>query len=223
MKVVLIPLKDSARAKTRLAELLSLDERQRLALAMFEDVSRAAARARQPDQVVLVTNFEPAIERAHELGWEVLIERAQSSESASVDWASRVLADRGVELVMRLPADVPLVQPADIDELLSVELECPAALLVPSRDGTGTNAIIRKPPATFASKFGPNSLALHIEEAGRAGVRCLVVENRRLALDLDEPSDLAAFLECASDTLTFALLSEIGIRERLGTGQRSAM
>jgi 2-phospho-L-lactate guanylyltransferase len=110
MKALLIPVKDPARAKTRLADLLSPDERRRLAWAMFEDVACAAGRAKKPDRVVVVTSFAPAIERARRQGWEVLVEQFQESESASVDWASRILCERGFDLVMRLPADVPLVE-----------------------------------------------------------------------------------------------------------------
>src|SRR5262249_46651941 len=140
MKALLIPIKDPTNAKTRLSSVLSPDERRQLAWAMFEDVSRAVMAARMPDRVVVVTSFAPAVQRAHTSGWEVLVEESQTSESASVDWASRLLIERGFDTVMRLPADLPLIQAADIDELLSIEIPMPGALLVPSREGTGTNA-----------------------------------------------------------------------------------
>jgi 2-phospho-L-lactate/phosphoenolpyruvate guanylyltransferase len=215
MKALLIPVKDPANAKTRLAELLSEDERTRLAWAMFEDVSRAIATARKPDRVVMVTSFTRAIERAPELGWDVLIEELQISESVSVDWASRVLSERGFDTVMRLPADLPLVRSEDIDELLSVQLDSPGALLVPSREGTGTNAIIRTPPTLFPSRFGPNSLILHKQEAARVSVDCVIVNNARIALDIDEPADVGLLLESARGTETFDTLVEIGAFERL--------
>jgi 2-phospho-L-lactate guanylyltransferase len=219
MKALLIPIKDPTHAKTRLSELLSEEERRRLAWAMFEDVSRAAATACKPDRVVMVSSFAPALERAHDLGWDVLIEESQISESVSVDWASRVLSERGFDTVMRLPADLPLVQPADIDELLSIELDSPGALLVPSRDGTGTNAIIRTPPALFPSRFGPNSFALHRQEAALVGVDCVIVNNARIALDIDEPADVESLMESARGTTTFDVLVEVGAFERL-TRQR---
>lgn len=215
MKALLIPIKDPANAKTRLASLLSADERRRLAWAMFEDVSRAVAQATRPDRVIIVTNYEPAVDRASLLGWDALIEQSQASESASVDWASRELAERGFDAVMRLPADLPLVRAEDIDEILSIDLRAPAALLVPSREGTGTNAIIRTPPALFASRFGPNSLALHKEEAARVGVECLVVANSRIALDIDEPADLRLLIEHGRGTKAWALLVEMNIEKRL--------
>ncbi|MEK6285452.1 MAG: 2-phospho-L-lactate guanylyltransferase [Acidobacteriota bacterium] len=215
MKALLIPIKDPTNAKTRLADLLSAEERRRLAWAMFEDVSRAVAAARKPDRVVMVTSFAPAVDRARELGWDVLIEESQVSESASVDWASRILSERGFDTVMRLPADLPLVRGADIDELLSIELESPGALLVPSREGTGTNAIIRTPPYLFPSRFGPDSRALHQQEAARVGVECMIVNNPRIALDIDEPADVAHLLEEGGGAQTVAALSEMRAFERL--------
>jgi len=208
MKALLIPVKVPTYAKTRLAGLLSEDERRRLAWSMFEDVSRAATMARKPERVVIVTSYGPAIEYARSLGWDILVEGSQTSESASIDWASRVLSKQGFDSVMRLPADLPLVTAEDIDSLLSIELKSPGALLVPSRDGTGTNAIIRTPPALFPSRFGPNSLALHRQEAEHVGVECLIVDNIRIALDIDDPADVELLLERGRGTCAFEVLRE---------------
>jgi len=215
MKALLIPIKDLANAKTRLAGLLTSEERRRLAWAMFEDVSRAVSNAVKPDRIVLVSNFARAIDHARNLGWDVLVEETQVSESASIDWASRALAEQGIDAVMRLPADLPMLQAADIDELLSLNLRAPAAVLVPSGEGTGTNAIIRTPPALFRSRFGPNSLALHKQEAARVGVQCRIVNNARIALDIDEPADLQRLIERGRNTLTYRALVEMNIDERL--------
>jgi 2-phospho-L-lactate guanylyltransferase len=216
MRALLIPVKDPATAKTRLAGLLTPEERVRLAWAMFEDVSRAVSATTRPDLVILVSSFERAIEHARSLDWEVLVEQSQQSESASVDWASRVLAKRGFDTVMRLPADLPLIEARDVDELISIELRAPAAVLVPSREGTGTNAIIRIPPDLFPSRFGPNSLRLHKQEAARVGVVCLVVNNERVALDIDEPSDLKLLLRLGVSTKTYSTVESLGIEERFG-------
>ena len=215
MKALLIPVKDPTNAKTRLAEFLSAAERQRLVWAMFEDVSRAVSSARVPDQVFLVSSYQPAVERGLALGWEVLIEESQISESASVDWASGILSERGFDIVMRLPADLPIVRGEAIDELLSVELAQPGALIVPSREGTGTNALIRRPPHLFPSRFGPNSFDLHRQEAKRVGVECVTVRNDLVALDIDEPADLELLMEKGPGTSTYEALIEMGAFERL--------
>jgi 2-phospho-L-lactate guanylyltransferase len=220
MRALLIPVKDPAHAKTRLSDLLSTEERSRLAWAMFEDVSRCVSETREPDRVVLVSSYKSAIERAQSLGWDVLIEESQESESASVDWASSILRDRGFDIVMRLPADIPLVRAEDIDQLMKSELVAPAAVIVPSREGTGTNAIIRTPPDLFPSRFGPNSLALHHEEAAQAGIECIVIKNERIAFDVDDPSDIAFLLEHGHGTEAFRLLDEIKVSERISATER---
>jgi 2-phospho-L-lactate guanylyltransferase len=150
--------------------------------------------------VVLVSSYQPVIERSKLLGWEVLVEESQHSESSSVDWASRELEERGCGLVMRLPADVPLVRASDIDLLLAEEVRAPGAILVPSRDGTGTNAVVRTPPTLFPSRFGPNSFALHRAEVDRIGAQCRVIVNDRIALDIDEPADLDLLVELGAGT-----------------------
>ena len=216
-KALLIPVKDPANAKTRLAGLLSLDERRRLAWAMFEDTSRAASGTTGAPGIILVSSYAPAIAYARALGWDVLVEESQGSESASVDWASGILGERGFEAVLRLPADLPLVRAEDIDALLAVEVRPPAAILVASRDGTGTNAILRTPPTLFPSRFGPNSLELHRNEAARAGAECLEVPNERIGLDIDEPADLLALLEFGGNSVAIQTLLQMRIPERLGT------
>jgi len=209
MKALLIPLKDPANAKTRLASIASAEDRRVLVWAMFEDVAAAASRAERPDRVVLVSDCRPAIELAGSLGWDVLEEDQQQSESESVDRASRILAARGFDCVMRLPADLPLVKAEDIDDLLSIKLPAPGAILVPSLEGTGTNAIIRTPPALFPSRFGPNSLALHKLEAARVGIDCAIFENDRVGFDVDEPSDVKRLLEVGAGSRSHVIAARL--------------
>ena len=77
----------------------------------------------------------------------MLHEDVQTSESASVDWASSLCSASGITGLLRLPCDLPLVRGEDIDALLAGAPDQPAAIMVPSRDGTGTNALLRAPPA----------------------------------------------------------------------------
>jgi 2-phospho-L-lactate guanylyltransferase len=215
MRAILIPVKDPTRAKMRLAGLLSPQERGRLVWAMFEDVARAAAQSKRADRIFVVTSCEPIMQAARSFGWGVIAEDRQLSESESVDGASRQLAQLGFDAVMRVPADLPMARAEDLDALLEFDLTPPASLLVPSRDGTGTNVLLRSPADLFPSRFGPNSLLLHLEEAARAGSPCSIVNNYRLALDIDEPADIAEFLAVGRGTRAHAALIEMGIFERI--------
>jgi 2-phospho-L-lactate/phosphoenolpyruvate guanylyltransferase len=216
MRALLLPVKDLRNAKQRLAGVLTPHERFGLAQAMLADTICAVREVRAAVKIFVVTNYAPAIRTAEENGWEVLREERQISESVSVNSASLECEERGISAVLRLPLDLPLVEGADIDELLAVECSAPAVVLVPSRDGTGTNAILRTPPALFPSHFGPGSFVKHCAEAERAGASIIKRRNVRLEMDVDDESDLRAlFHHDLGSTQTGAWLHDNGVAERL--------
>jgi 2-phospho-L-lactate/phosphoenolpyruvate guanylyltransferase len=181
---------------------------------MLKDVGRALTGAKLVDRTVVVTSDPAVIQHALEQNWDVLQEANQISESDSVDWASLCLMDQGAAVVLRLPGDIPLLQAEDVDLLLSVELAPRAALLVPSRDGSGTNALLRKPPDAFPSRFGPNSLCLHQQEANHAGVAVKVIQNPRIGLDIDDMTDLAAFWAQGRQTFAASIIRDMHLAEK---------
>ena len=218
MRALLLPVKDLKNAKKRLMSVLTPEERFGLAEAMLADTIRAVQGVRAAEKIFVVTNYEPVMDLAKKNGWEVLREERQISESDSVDVASRICEERGVRNLLRLPLDLPLVQPGDIDELLNVECASPALVIVPSRDGTGTNAMLRTPPTLFPSHFGNGSFAKHLAEAGRAGARIIVRRNSRLEMDVDDASDLRALLEHdVSGTETGRWLRDSGVEAKFRT------
>lgn len=190
MRYLLIPIKDLTRAKQRLAPVLSSAERSALATRMMERTLAEAARVRLADRIAIVTSYPPAVALATSLGMEVIREERQISESESVDFGSVEVMRRGASAVLRIPIDLLLLTADDIDSVFAADTGEPIVVLAPSRDGTGTNAILRRPPDLFPSHFGPGSFARHLAAASEIGVSCVVIENPRIALDLDDPSDL---------------------------------
>lgn len=215
MRALLLPIKDLKNAKKRLACVLTPEERFRLADAMLKDIVRAVRGVREADKIFVVTNYEPAMRLAEKNGWEILREERQISESDSVDAASRICEERGVTSLLRMPLDLPLIQHGDMDELLGLESEAPALVIVPSRDGTGTNALMRTPPTLFPSHFGDGSFAKHVGEAERAGTQVMIRRNPRLEMDVDDESDLRVLLQHdLSGTETGRWLRESGVEAK---------
>ncbi len=210
---ILIPVKQPKNAKSRMSRILSARERAQLARAMFEDVACTVESMRIP--VAVVTNSDDAARRARKCGWRIMWESCQISESASVDAASAQLRREGARAVLRLPADIPSVTPADLELILADCLPAPYAALVPSADRMGTNAVLRRPPDLFPSRFGHNSFVLHLQEALRSRVQIRIIENNNIALDLDDERDLRSFLLRPSKTRTCQLLRKLEIEERL--------
>lgn len=215
---ILIPVKSMARAKGRLAALLDQPARQRLSLLMLEDVLAAVMPAVGSllEGVFVATTDTEAMEIARAHGGTVLPEQEQRSESRSVDAASGALAEMGFEAVLTIPADIPAVRTEDIAAVLSAAGEADrAVLLVPSRDEKGTNAIWRRPPQAIPSRFGFDSFRKHQGEAEARGLGWGMLRVARLAVDIDEPEDLAAFLAFPGETRTRAILGTLGVVDRL--------
>lgn len=191
MRAVLIPVKEFAAAKSRLAPHFSAGARAGLAESMCEDCFDTVARAAGFNTVFVASSEPRALFLARARGWEAIAEKRQVSESRSVDAASRACAKRGVTALLRLPADIPLLEPGDVTALFEAAGPAPFAVIVPSRDGTGTNALLRSPPALFPSHFGPESFHKHVTEAAHSGAKTRVFHNPRIAVDVDTLEDLA--------------------------------
>jgi 2-phospho-L-lactate guanylyltransferase (CobY/MobA/RfbA family) len=108
-------------------------------------------------------------------------------------------AERGAGRVVLLPGDCPLLDPRELDRLLTGVPERYVAI-VPDRHGPGTNALLLSPPDAIRPAFGEGSRERHVAAAREAGVPHAVEELPSLALDLDTPADLVALIRALERT-----------------------
>lgn len=209
MKVALLPAKPLLSAKTRLGSLLDDQARMTLAGAMFADVLDALRGATGLDAVVVVTADATLAARAHRVGAVVIDEGAPRGLNGAVSLGTDAAVRLGASAVLVVLSDVPLVTSGDVDELLA-RAPRRGALVVPSKEGTGTNAMLRQPPTVFPPCFGGRSLERHVATAERADVPCEIVRSVRLGFDLDTPEDLRAFAALRSATATQRELLRLG-------------
>jgi len=209
VKVALLPAKPLLSAKTRLGSLLDDQARMTLAGAMFADVLDALRGATGLDAVVVVTADATLAARAHRVGAMVIDEGAPRGLNGAVSLGTDAAVRLGASAVLVVLSDVPLVTSGDVDELLA-RAPRRGALVVPSKEGTGTNAMLRQPPTVFPPCFGGRSLERHVATAERADVPCEIVRSVRLGFDLDTPEDLRAFAALRSATATQRELLRLG-------------
>lgn len=198
----LIPVKGFRNAKQRLSPLLGPLDREILAEAMFRDVLREVLLARGLCETIVVTGDSRVQEISKLMGAEVLLENAETGETAAVDFARIQLKNSGREAVLILPGDIPLVRAADIEAVLAEIPEghsTPFALLVPSHDRLGTNGLLLAPPDVITLRFGYDSFKYHLSQVASRGLPIRFFDNQHIALDIDEPRDLERFLACGSE------------------------
>jgi 2-phospho-L-lactate guanylyltransferase len=198
MIFALLPVKSPRNAKQRLSGFLSPEQRETLARAMYEQVLGTLCSVRGLDRVVVATSDPGIAERARRHGVEVFEEDQQVSHSHSADLAAQRAMELGATSIILLPIDVPLVTQAEIEDL--VEHARHGVIVVPSGDGTGTNALVRYPPNAMKACFGPGSFRAHCGLAESLGIPLKVLRPPGILFDLDTPEDVAELLERAPNT-----------------------
>jgi 2-phospho-L-lactate guanylyltransferase len=191
--IAILPVKSFGAAKQRLSAALAGGARQALAQAMFSDVLASLRHVDAIEAIAVVTGDGTAESAALASGALVLPDREESGQSAAAAIGVQHALDAGFERVLLVPGDTPLLDPAELSELLArAEREELGLVVVPDRHGTGTNALLLRPPDAIGPSFGPDSRERHVSAAGDAGVSCLVEPLPSLVLDVDTPEDLTA-------------------------------
>jgi 2-phospho-L-lactate guanylyltransferase len=215
-----VPVKLFAQTKRRLMPLLASHERDALARAMLADVLSALARTRSLAGTLVITGDAEAAATARAAGASVLADAENAGTSAAVTLGAAHLAGAGREGMLVIPADVPLITPADIEVIVAAHRAAPSVTLVPASVDGGTNALACSPPDAMPVCFGDHSLRRHREAARSRGIEPQVLQLEHLGHDIDRPADLATFLLRPSPTQSYAYLIAIGIAERLQRAHR---
>jgi 2-phospho-L-lactate guanylyltransferase len=186
----IVPAKSLTRGKSRLQGVLNEDARASFARGLLEHVLGVLG-ACDLAGVLVATDGDDVAELARAHGAVVRRDRGQGSLAAVVDGALVDVAARGARAAVVLMADLPRIESRDVKALVDALDACDVALV---RDHLGhhTNALALSPPQAILTSFGhPRSFALHTEAARAAGLRVAVVDNDRIAFDVDGPADLA--------------------------------
>ncbi|HET8814814.1 MAG TPA: 2-phospho-L-lactate guanylyltransferase [Solirubrobacterales bacterium] len=191
MATAVLPVKRFDAAKQRLAAGIEAERRRELAGAMLADVLEATGAARTIDRVIVVSGDPIAQELAAEAEAEVVPDPEDAGHVQAAQAGIARAEVEGAELVVLLAGDCPLLDPRELDRLLT---GVPGRYvgIVPDRHGSGTNALVLSPPGAIVPAFGEGSRARHEDAARQAGVPFGVEALPSIELDLDTPADVIA-------------------------------
>lgn len=191
MATAVLPIKRFGAAKQRLATGMPAQRRRELVAAMAADVLEAIGAARTIEHTVVVTDEPAAVELAAAAGAEVVADPGEGGHSGAALAGIAHAEAAGAGCVVLLPGDCPLLDPRELDRLLTGVPERYVGI-APDRHGTGTNALVLSPPGAIEPAFGEGSCKRHVAAARAAGIPFAVEELGSLGLDLDTPADLIA-------------------------------
>jgi 2-phospho-L-lactate/phosphoenolpyruvate guanylyltransferase len=182
----LIPVKALDEAKSRLAGHMTLHQRKNLVLDMLHHVLHVLQQSNLLEQITVVSPDIQVIDFAQTWGARALIEELPGHNAAL---HAAALQEAATTALLTIAADLPLLQPGDIRALVERSLRYPV-VLAPSRDGTGTNALLVHPPLALPYLFGVNSRYKYMHAAKEWQLGSTIYNSIGLALDIDTIDDL---------------------------------
>ncbi len=203
----LIPVKALGEVKSRLAPYLTLYQREELVLTMLRHVVQTLLDCQAIERVSVVSPDPRVLEYAHLWGAYALLEEQQGHNPALRAAAKREIA-QGTTALLTISADLPLLQRADIERMLAMSQHY-EVVLAPSQEGTGTNAVLMRPPLALPYVFGLNSLQRYQEEAERRELLTTQVKRPGLSLDVDTIKDLELFRRYEEEEQTAAHIVDV--------------
>jgi 2-phospho-L-lactate guanylyltransferase len=197
--MILVPVKNLASAKQRLAAILDQPSRTELAQAMLLDVLATLAGWAHRPEVGIVTSDPFALQLANQFQFTVIADNANRGETDAIEIATRFCESHGVDSTLVIPGDIPLIQRWELEEIIAAA-PAEGSVLVPAADGRGTNAIWRRPAGLFPARFGNDSFKPHRAAAQATGKPSVVLSLPGIALDVDNPSDLRTLAAAPGET-----------------------
>ncbi|MCA9860370.1 MAG: 2-phospho-L-lactate guanylyltransferase [Thermomicrobiales bacterium] len=190
---IVIPIRSLTDGKTRLSPVLDPAARSALTREMLERVVRAALGTVSRAEVVVIS---PDANVLAEVGCidpsirVMLQDPNRPGLNPALEQAAAAVRAAGVSTVLILPADLPLISTADIDNLLRRDAP---VVIAPDRHRSGTNALMVRLDAfgePFVFRFGEGSYGKHLDEASQLGVDAMTAVSLGTSFDLDTPDDL---------------------------------
>ena len=187
----IVPVKPLRRGKSRLAKVISAEERADLNQYLLEHTIQVLSTIDEIENILVISRDTEALALARDLGARTVQEYGSPGLNTALTRAVEIAKSYGTCGILVLPADLPRLDAEDIRKLLVHRENPPVVVIAPDRKKEGTNALFVCPPDLIDFKYGKGSFKKHSKAALDAGARLEVCDLASLELDLDEPEDLA--------------------------------
>jgi 2-phospho-L-lactate guanylyltransferase len=186
----IVPIKPLSKAKSRLSEVLTPEQREQLAFNLLARTVRLLLPLPQIQGVLVISRDTRALAMVRSLGAQTVQEGGTPELNNALLRATQVLRTRGAGAVLVVPSDIPLLSGEDIEKMVTLGRYQSSVIIAPDRREEGTNLLLVRPPGLIPYRFGLNSFTEHQRLAQEANASLAVYQSERAGLDLDTPDDL---------------------------------
>lgn len=187
----IIPVKPLQQGKSRLAGVLSVPQRAGLMATLLQHTLAVLRQVEGVDQVAVISSDPAVWEIAREQAVWVIEEKGVKGLNTAVSQAVVTALHHHASSTLIMPADLPLLQPTDVQTMLHPLQTASQPLMVICSDvkNDGTNALLLAPPGNFAFHYGPGSFQHHLRVAHHLKLATHIVGLPHLQFDLDTEAD----------------------------------
>jgi 2-phospho-L-lactate guanylyltransferase len=186
----IVPVKPLRRGKSRLAAVMSADDRAELNQFLLEHTIQVLNQVEDIESILVVSRDPAALAIARDLGARTVLENGSPDLNLALTRATEVAKSYETRGVLVIPADLPRLGVEDVNKMLAYREQAPVVVVAPDREKKGTNALFISPLGLIRYDYGEGSFAKHCQQAQRVGAQLEICNLPSLALDLDEPDDL---------------------------------
>ena len=186
----IIPVKPLWKGKSRLAGVLTLEERRKLNQSLLEHTLAELRDVPEITQTLVISGDLNALALARQYGARTVQEDGVPALNSAIKRATLFAMNFATQGVLILPADIPLLNKQDIQTIIGLGNDPPVAVIVPDRKSDGTNALLTCPAGLIDYSYGPGSFKQHCDRAIAAGFHLHILNIDNVSLDLDTPEDL---------------------------------
>jgi 2-phospho-L-lactate/phosphoenolpyruvate guanylyltransferase len=191
MKIwAVVPAKPLQSAKSRLAVILTPQQRADLVVRMLERTLDVLAGWDALEGVLLVSADPKIWQIGIRHGVDLLAEQDTPGLNLSLERGRAEVLRRQGEAMLVVAGDLPFLYRRSLTEVLLSAPPPPCVVIAADQHGTGTNAILLAPADAIPFHFGPQSLQKHTQAARESGAACVQVNSPFLGFDVDQPEDL---------------------------------
>ena len=188
----IVPVKPLKRAKGRLSEVFTADEREDLGRNLLIHTLEILGQLTELERTLVISRDSSALQVARAHAAYTITEKRKQRLNGALARATDMAHAFNAQAVLVLATDLPLVSVEDVRALLrAAPGGDPAVVKAPDRNRKSTNALLVRPPGLLKYQFGRDSVTAHLAQARRMGADVSLLERRGLQLDLDRPEDIA--------------------------------
>jgi 2-phospho-L-lactate guanylyltransferase len=189
---VVVPVKAFARAKSRLGPIFDARTRERLARAMAQTILTELASIRDLRGILVVSSEPQMREFCHEFDIDFLWDDGRKGLNEALSVAERHLNLAPGQPLAVVCADLPFFRASEFRQMAArhEQLGTQGLTIAADQYQLGTNVRIATAINGIPYRYGPNSAALHFEEAKKQGIACQFYSSEALELDLDTPTNV---------------------------------